>query len=414
MPPDTTIPRAVLVHPKDVSGIITKGGPLVLDLLDDHSGIDLETFILRIRVGVSEPWVEIVGEGLLFADGWDVLFENLTPGSYRVYVYPDRFTTWRDGDSVLVTANVQDHSANVAEQASWEFTASDKPFSFETFRFIQGSIREIDGEVPPPQIVGEPEPEPEEEYEEMQSPQINWTDADNVAVELPPLALGQEQTFRLQDGQRYPFSGGESIDFDASGVNGIDLGARTNSTWYYLYLVPVGGVLKAIASARDPENILGGGAGPSGFTSFLPIGAVYNDSTGAILEFKCDGSVIIFTHFQLEVNNTTADGAAVQLDLTYIPVTASTALLWTQLQISGSGYGETRIWVDGAVGQGNNSFALYRASVSTGHWMHGESFFARVPMGDTVRRIHYQKWIGSGTIATGAIKTNGWVDKFRV
>lgn len=130
--------------------------------------------------------------------------------------------------------------------------------------------------VPPPPIIVE-------ETEDMPSPHVVYVDADSVDVELPLVALGNTVGYKLQDGVVYGFAGGETCDLTLSGVGGLDTGSRANDTWYYLYLVPDSGALKPIFSATDPDS-----GGPSGYTEFLPVVAVLNE-TAAIRPFFVAG-----------------------------------------------------------------------------------------------------------------------------
>lgn len=87
-----------------------------------------------------------------------------------------------------------------------------------------------------------------------------------------------------QDGTRRSFTG--TITFNpSSGATdgGLDTGTEANSTWYYLYLVPStadSSVLAVRGSTAAPST------GPTGYTEYTYIGAVYNGSGGDIREFS--------------------------------------------------------------------------------------------------------------------------------
>lgn len=134
-------------------------------------------------------------------------------------------------------------------------------------------------------------PEITEELE-MPSPRVEYNDPSTVDVELPFGALGQPVTYKLQDGQTYQFLGGESCDLDSGGVNGLDTGTKANNTWYHLYLVVSGGVLKPIFSANDP------GTGPDGHSNYLPIMLVFNGNGGAIAPFDVDGAWVRYRNLR--------------------------------------------------------------------------------------------------------------------
>lgn len=126
--------------------------------------------------------------------------------------------------------------------------------------------------------------EEEEELEEEEmppSPRVTYASVSSVSVDLPLAALGNALSYKLQDGNLYSFAGGETCDLSATGINGLDTGVESISTWYHLYLVPSGiyGTLKPIFSASDPST------GPTGFSVFLPIMAVFNNSAGDIRPF---------------------------------------------------------------------------------------------------------------------------------
>ncbi len=286
---DQTLPRIVLVHPKN-EGEVNKFGPLVFDLLDDESGIDLKTLTATARI-TFEPTTQVVRTNMRVDEGWRVVLEELTPGSYRAYFYPDRFTTWRDGETVTISLTVYDLVGNAAAPASFEFTASGRPMTFETFDFMVGAIRELDEPLPPKQEPEPPEPEPppSEEVLDMPAPQVDWvgTTPATVKVYVPHGAMDESVSYKLKGGNTYPLEATEgapqTCTLASTGVGGLDTGTRAVNKWYHLYLVPDGGILKPIFSLNDPDT------GPSGFAEYLPILVVFNNSSDEIEEFEVTG-----------------------------------------------------------------------------------------------------------------------------
>lgn len=131
-----------------------------------------------------------------------------------------------------------------------------------------------------------------EEGFDVPSPRVLWNSASVVDVELPFAALGVSTYYRLQDGQIYPFPGGLQCDLTASGIGGLDTGSEAPNTWYHLYLVLDGSILKPIFSTNDP------GTGPVGYAYFLPILIVFNDNNGDIAPFDIDGAWIRFRNLR--------------------------------------------------------------------------------------------------------------------
>lgn len=119
----------------------------------------------------------------------------------------------------------------------------------------------------------------EEEFDMPPSPRVTFTSVSEIAVDLPLAAMGQTVAYKLQSGFSYPFEGSDAANITVSGVGGLDTGSEASSTWYHLYLVPTGGVLRPILSTNAPAT------GPTGYANFLPIMAIYNDGSSNIREF---------------------------------------------------------------------------------------------------------------------------------
>lgn len=244
------------------------------------------------------------------------------------------------------------------------------------------------------------------------SPRVEYNSASTVDVEIPHAIPDGPAYYRVKGAKSYLFNGGEDCSLAASGINGLDTGSEANSTWYYLYLVQSGGTLKPVFSVTAPPT------GPTGYSEWVYIHAVYNDSSGNILKFRSDGKLCLFTQpgiwngtpVTAESTATAYDGAAVQLDLTYSPVTASIAILSATLQLDGSGWCQIDFWTD----QGNTD-GMVNASEGRGaeSWGQVNLKHLEIPIDDAVQgRVYYQK-TGSGSLYKAAILNRGFIDKYR-
>ena len=66
----------------------------------------------------------------------------------------------------------------------------------------------------------------------------------------------------------------------ASGMNGLDTGSRATGTWYYFYVIYNGTTVAALFSASRTAPTL-----PAGYTAFALVGAAYNSSGNALVNF---------------------------------------------------------------------------------------------------------------------------------
>lgn len=68
-----------------------------------------------------------------------------------------------------------------------------------------------------------------------------------------------------------------TVSLSVTGANGIDTGAKANSTWYYTYLIYNGSTVAGLASTSSTSPTL-----PSGYTYFMRVGSFYVNSSGSV------------------------------------------------------------------------------------------------------------------------------------
>jgi len=113
-------------------------------------------------------------------------------------------------------------------------------------------------------------------------PRLTWVGSSSVTVAAAP---GQSSTVRvtLQDGTQRSFTGTLTFDPSTGATDGgLDTGTEASSTWYYLYLVPKSTDTSQLVIRG---SVTGPATGPTGYTSWAYIGAVYNNSSSNIKGF---------------------------------------------------------------------------------------------------------------------------------
>ena len=77
------------------------------------------------------------------------------------------------------------------------------------------------------------------------------------------------------------------VNITNSGVNGLDTGSETASTWYYIWLIfnPTTKTYAGLLSINSSSPTM-----PSGYTKKRRVGVIRNDASSNFLEFTCKGT----------------------------------------------------------------------------------------------------------------------------
>lgn len=121
--------------------------------------------------------------------------------------------------------------------------------------------------------------------DDMPLPRLTYTSVTQVSVGAAPGDPGSP-TIRciLQDNVERTVAGPLTWDITVAGQGGRDAGAEGASEWWYLYLVPQTAAptttLAIIGSKTAPTA-----GGPTGYTNYRYVGAVYNDAGSNLVKF---------------------------------------------------------------------------------------------------------------------------------
>lgn len=255
---------------------------------------------------------------------------------------------------------------------------------------------------------------------DMPSPKAYSTSAYELTVDKPDGALGNNVDYKLQDGAVYQLKNSQSLDLTASGIGGLDTGTEATSTWYYIYLVPDSGELKGILSVTDPAS-----GGPTGYTNFLPVMAVYNDSAGDLRQCRTSGRDIMYTENVRPTNTfriTSYQATAAAFDISdAIPVCAEAARCEVESQ-HGSTTGYT-IWTDvheynhliPETGTTQSSFWTIRVGAAFGHYGIDRAS-GLVPTPNGAQQIGVRCFSDGGTgahLMHWSVEVRGYRDQYR-
>ena len=176
-------------------------------------------------------------------------------------------------------------------------------------------------------------------------------------VTLGPWPGGGAIRLTCQDGKQRTLAAAATWDITVAGEGGRDTGSEAASTWYYLYAVPKAAnddELVPISSTTAPTV-----GGPSGYTNYLYCGAVRNDGSSDLKNFRhCASGLFFYTVFQEPTNLAAAAlGTSFIVRTTYnvddvVPLTAS-AMRYEMGVQHGSGGGWAVgcfLWVTGGGG----------------------------------------------------------------
>ena len=72
-----------------------------------------------------------------------------------------------------------------------------------------------------------------------------------------------------------------TVDVTASGVNGLDTGTKSSSTWYHIWIIAnSGGVVNGLLSTSESNPTL-----PGGYTRKAYVGAIYNNASDRFISY---------------------------------------------------------------------------------------------------------------------------------
>jgi hypothetical protein len=204
----------------------------------------------------------------------------------------------------------------------------------------------------------------------------------------------------LSDGVKRRNIGTLTVDLTVSGRGGLDTGSEAISTLYYLYLVPdvAGTGLSAVASVTGPAT------GPTGFAVWKYLGAIRNDSSGDIIQFKQTGPNFDFVDLQAAYNGSSVAAFAwTSLNLaSVVPVTAGIAKIYATSSADASTW---QYYTLGAV-TAKSRFILSNEGDST------LSGTFEIPLFESQTMYHKLEF-GSGSIALVlGVYVTGWVDAY--
>lgn len=188
-----------------------------------------------------------------------------------------------------------------------------------------------------------------------------------------------------------------SIDITVSGAAGLDTGAEANSTWYYIWLLAkTDGTKTAVLSTSATAPTL-----PSGYTYYGRMGAVYNNGSGDLVEFRQLGNRVT-----LSVQSPLSDGTATTftaVNLSAICPPIATAVQFEYGVRASSGTATVAIVV-AAGGSGTTPFYGYcKHSQLTGSTT--VTYANASLVFNTAIELYYYV---SGANARGYIDVNGW------
>ena len=198
-----------------------------------------------------------------------------------------------------------------------------------------------------------------------------------------------------------------------TGQNGLDTGARGNSTWYHVFVIASGDGTAAVdvlfSTSFDAPTM------PTGFVLFRRVGSVRTDGSGNILNYVQNGNQFSWVDVIADVVATNPGTAAVTRTLTVPPGLKVFAVLGISFAASASTDNPAGVYIsdlattDTAPSAGINSVILYTATalVSTNAGLLG---FVRT---NTSSQVRSRLQISSTNTVVG-IYTYGWIDPMGV
>lgn len=142
----------------------------------------------------------------------------------------------------------------------------------------------------------------------------------------------------------YVETGNLTVDITASAANGLDTGAEAADTWYYVYCIynPATNVLAGLLSLSATAPTL-----PSGSTYSRLIGAVRNDGSSDLIDFRQIGKRMFYMARQEAYNNYNAAATYESKSLSsFVPPSRAPIAYVSTLQ-TGTGASNLVVSIDG-------------------------------------------------------------------
>jgi hypothetical protein len=180
-------------------------------------------------------------------------------------------------------------------------------------------------------------------------PRMAYLGDSSVGIIPVPGDSAASAVILLPDGSYRTLAFPATFDPSVVGPGGLDTGSEAPSTFYYLYAVPTeptGDVLHILGSASPPTT------GPTGFSVYRYLGAVYNNSGSNITPFLARSSKVSLasarTILDLGIGDIATEANPVAVDLSdFIPLTAGAVVLEASLKADVGDAGFVELYIDG-------------------------------------------------------------------
>jgi hypothetical protein len=227
-----------------------------------------------------------------------------------------------------------------------------------------------------------------------------------AAVDIEPLP-GKPSVVRLvlQDDRQRSFSGVLPVSIP----NDLDVGSEAPNTIYYIYVIPDptnDNLLVGKVSTNPPAT------GPVGSTNFGFLGAVHNDASSNLVQFRHTAKDRFFIDDRVEVEDfthpVTPDSSPVAVDLSsFVPVTAEEAWFVARLRVQGSSNsGIVYFYVDGSQSLGHHDFIQVEPGVTN---MQRKII---IPLPGAVKQFYREINESSGDLDLYQLHLIGWIDGY--
>jgi len=188
-----------------------------------------------------------------------------------------------------------------------------------------------------------------------------------------------------------------TANITTSGAGGLDTGSEASSTWYYIWAIgKTDGTKSAVLSTSSSAPTL-----PSGYTYYGLLGAVYNNSSGDLVNFKQVGNKVMCAIQSPLSAGTATTYTSVSLAAYVPPIATSVDILIGNNSSSGSATTTTLIAPLGSGTTPTYGYYAERQQVSTT----SSTYSSANILLHTAQTLYYYV---SGANARGYIDLNGW------
>lgn len=231
---------------------------------------------------------------------------------------------------------------------------------------------------------------------------INNVSTPNTNVDISATAL------MLTDATGSPFRVANvavTINCTTVGVNGLDTGTLTNTTWYYMYIISNGSVTAGLASLSATTPTL-----PTGYTFFMRVGAFITDGTAAfkrILQFNNRAQYVVTTGSNTAAMPIMDSGTKGSVSTpTYVSVAVGNFVPATASVLLGD---------LGVLAAGNNAIAAPNSSYGVqGSTTNPPAVAMNTPSANGITNAQFEFNLESTNIfwasSNGILNARGWVD----